>query len=106
MSVEPSPQRDAGTIVGLPHHRDVLLEIPFLVGIVGVADVVLGDVHWNLQSVLDFGHYGFERRLVDTTEVVTLTAIGVDGCSGIAQGSYEVDELVGIPLEGVEVIID
>jgi hypothetical protein len=40
LAVEPPPQGDTGTVVGLPHDGEMLLEVPFLVGIVRVANNV------------------------------------------------------------------
>ena len=37
---------------------------------------------------------------------MSLTAIGINGCSCIAKGAHEINELVGIPLERVEVVVD
>ena len=37
---------------------------------------------------------------------MSLTAVSIDGGSCVAEGAHEVDELVGIPLERVEVVVD
>ena len=37
---------------------------------------------------------------------MALATVGIDGGSGIAQGFHQVDVLVGVPLEGVEVVVD
>jgi hypothetical protein len=55
---------------------------------------------------LDAGLCTFEVVEAATRQVVTLATVGVDGSTGIAQGANEVNKLVGVPLEGVVVIID
>ena len=36
---------------------------------------------------------------------MTLTSVGIDGCSGVAQGLYQCYISVGVPLERVEVVV-
>ena len=57
VTVEPSPDGYSGAVVGLPHHREVLLEVPLLVSVVLVTYVVLGYVHRHLQCILYLLHH-------------------------------------------------
>ena len=106
MTIEPAPQGDTGTIVSFPHDGDVLLVIPFLVVIIRITDVILCNIHRNLQCILDLRHHGLETALTQSLEFMRLTAIGINRCTGIAQGADKFDKLVRVPLERVEVVIN
>ncbi len=78
----------------------------FLKFIICCTDIILCTVHRHLQRILDLGLCGLELVEVTVGQVVRLTAVGVDWCTGVAKGTDEVDILVSIPLEGVVVIVD
>ena len=54
---------------------------------------------------MDTLHHRTEGAAADTTQVVTLTAVGINGSTGVTKGLHQVDILVSVPLEGVEVVV-
>ena len=56
LAVDIAPQRDAGTVVGLPHEGNLILVLLQLLVVISRTDVVLCDIHRHLQRILDFGH--------------------------------------------------
>ena len=106
MMADISPKGDTRTVVSLPHVGYLLLVTLQLKVVVVSADVVLRAVHGHLQRILKFHHRILEFGLAAIGQVVALTAVGIDRCSGIAQRTHQVDKLVGVPLEGVEVIVN
>ena len=101
-----SPEGDTGTIVGLPHHREDVLKLLFLLRIIGLVDVQLSDVHRHLQAGLKRVHRVLQVGGGDICDVVRLTAIGIDGSTGIAKGPDEIQIVIRVPLEGVVVVVN
>ena len=106
LTVDPSPEGDTSTIVGLPQQGDLCLIVTQLVVIALRGDIVFGDVHRHLQGILNLLHRSLEGAGAAATQIVRLTTVGIDGCSSIANGLDEGDKLVRVPLECVVVVVD
>ena len=106
MVTDVAPEGNAGTVVFLPEVGNLLLVTLFLQTVVVGTDVIFRAVHWHLQRVLNFGLSTLEVAEAAVRQVVALTTVGIDRCTGIAKGADEVNKLVSVPLEGVEVVVD
>ena len=101
-----APQRDTGTVGLLPHHRQYLLVLSFLLGIVGNVNIQLRDEHRHLQCVL-LTFQGVRQVCgAHASHRMRLVAVGINRCSGIAKGANEVEVIVYVILDRVVVVVN
>ena len=105
-TIDIAPEGNAGAIALLPHIGYLLLVTLQLQVVVGCTDVVLRRVHRHLQGCLDFLFSRLEIVHVAVGQVVRLASVGVNRCSGVTECLNEFYVLVGVPLEGIVVVVN
>ena len=67
-------------------------------------NIILRDIHRHQQGILNLLVYSWQ--ISESFQVMTLTAIGIDWRTTIADGLYQRDKLVSVPLESIEVVVN